>query len=376
MSLFSYSVLSIDGGGIRGIIPCMILEEIEKRTGKPIAESFDLMAGTSTGGMLSAALNIVEDGKIKKSANSLLGLYKGKKGKRIFKKTLPGGLNKALLLFGSQFGEKPINSVLDEEFGQAKLSECYTNILITSYNTEDKKPFYFQSRLAKSDPKEDFLLKDVARATSAAPTYFPPTALDFSGRLEGTRVGEMGLVDGGVFANNPSVLAYVEAIEMFKESDEYKAQFVKEAKPTDELATKGMVAKVNPDNYAPPILLLSIGTGATKKPYHFSDTKGWGLRWLLPLIDIFMQGVSESVHYQMEHLLPPYTNNEGKKVKRYYRLNIDIDREFSEMDDTSKETLDRLEQYGRELIDQYDNEIDEICRHLKIISKIRSMRNA
>ncbi len=88
MSLFSYSILALDGGGIRGIIPCMVLNEIEKRSQRPIAESFDLVAGTSTGGILAAGLVIGKDGKPVFSAEQLLGLYKGRKAKKIFKKRM------------------------------------------------------------------------------------------------------------------------------------------------------------------------------------------------------------------------------------------------------------------------------------------------
>lgn len=118
MSLFSYAVLSLDGGGIRGIIPCMVLQEIEERSGRPISDLFDLMAGTSTGGILAAGLAIADEkGQPQFSAKKLLGLYTGKNGKKIFKKPLPGFLNYFRLLFKSLFPPTNIEAVLKTELG-------------------------------------------------------------------------------------------------------------------------------------------------------------------------------------------------------------------------------------------------------------------
>ncbi|MFK7806793.1 MAG: patatin-like phospholipase family protein [Saprospiraceae bacterium] len=373
MSLFSYSILSIDGGGIRGIIPCTILSEIEKRTQKPIAESFDLIAGTSTGGILASGLTIKDEaGKPKFPASELLHLYKGEKGKKIFKKPMRL-LNKARLLFKPLYESKNISEVLINQFGKARLKNSYTDLLITSYDTHNKKPFYFRSRLAKQQQEEDFDICDVCRSTSAAPTYFPPKLLPYMGRHAVNKSKDVSLIDGGVFANNPSMLAYVEAQELWRKDPAYKRQFKMR---TDELlANKDMAAAPNPDNFAPPILLISLGTGRTQKLYNHKETKGWGVKWIRPLIDILMQGVSESTHYQMQYMLPPYEDNSGVAHPRYYRLNIDIEAQFSEMDDTSDATLSQLEQYGKDIVMKYDKEIDEICKLLEFVAMEREERS-
>ena len=373
MSAFAYSILSIDGGGIRGVIPCRVLQEIETRTGHPTAELFDLIAGTSTGGILAAGLSIRgDDGRPKHSAEKLLDLYRGEKGKKIFHRSL-GALNSAKILWSSLFSHKNIEHILKEEFGDARLKDACTNLLITSYNTQEKTPFYFRSTEAKEEPDiEDFALKDIARATSAAPTYFPAKAMPYKGAFQGKTVNELSLIDGGVFANNPSVLAYVEAISMWKDSPQYKAQFREQ---TELFSTdRGMAADPDPDNFAPPLLLISLGTGQTKKPYPYRKIKNWGVKWLKPLIDILMQGVSESVHYQMQYLLPPYVDQYGNPTPRYHRLNIQIAREFAEMSDTSDRNLQQLERYAEELIQQHDAEIEEICRQLKQILPERKKR--
>lgn len=375
MSLFSYAVLSLDGGGIRGIIPCMVLQEIEERSGRPISDLFDLMAGTSTGGILAAGLAIADEkGQPQFSAKKLLGLYTGKNGKKIFKKPLPGFLNYFRLLFKSLFPPTNIEAVLKTELGDdiyLKDIVSNTELFITSYDTQLKRPFYFRSRVAREKEEDNFLITQIARSTSAAPTYFPPNLVPYNSVVAGKPVKNLGLIDGGVFANNPSVLAYVEAMQMFKETKEYQAAF----KTESDTVNRDMEARVKPDNFAPPILLISIGTGQTEKPYMYAQTKGWGLRWLMPLIDILMQGVSESVHYQMEHLLPPYLSPSGDVAKRYYRLNIPIGEAYSDMSDVSDNNLEQLQEYGREIIKKYSKDIDKIVDELNALYTKRELKD-
>lgn len=376
MSQFAYSILAIDGGGIRGIIPCMILEEIERQTGKPIAHCFDLIAGTSTGGMLAGGLTIVDDKnpppppvdefappappKLKFAAKDLLSLYKGRKAQRIFQQrsfripSLPP-------LFRSRSSHENIEQILSAEFEAARLKDSATDILITSYDTINKKPFYFRSRKAQEDPNNDYKISDICRATSAAPTYFPPKALTYNGADSTSK--HLSLIDGGVFANNPSMLAYVEAMEIWKQDPVYKAQFAAKTSALFE-ASKEMGADPNPDDFAPPILFVSLGTGQTKKSYPHT-LNGWGALKAESIIDILMQGVSESVHYQMQYIMPPYLDKNQKSHPRYYRLNIDIDAAYAKMDDTSDATIAGLETYGRQVIKDNAAALKEICDFLK-----------
>ncbi|MCB0628072.1 MAG: patatin-like phospholipase family protein [Lewinella sp.] len=360
MSIFSYAVLSVDGGGIRGIIPGIVLAEIERRTGRPIAESFDLIAGTSTGGILAAGLTIPDEkGKPKFSAEKLIELYTGPNGQEIFHKTFPGALNYSRSIFGSLFSGKRIEGILEREFKAARLKDACTNLLITSYNTQEKKPFYFKSSLARETEAEDFPLREVARCTSAAPIYFPPKQVSYGGMIGDQVIPDLALIDGGVFANNPSVLAYVEAIRMWKETDEYKEQFKRPVQAMMEAAeqttdgTRDMAAFVQPDNFAPPVFFVSIGTGHSGKKHSYKKVRSWGARrWLLPLIDILMQGVSESVDYQMQYLLPPFMDSQNNPHPRYYRFNIKVDPEFSDISDASKKNTEQLVRYGQELVAQ------------------------
>ena len=89
-----------------------------------------------------------------------------------------------------------------------------------------------------------------------------------------------------------------------------------------------------------------------------------------------MQGVSESVHYQMKYLLPDYIDSKGNPHPRYYRLNIEIDADYSDMSDASEKNTKQLEQYGKDIIAKYDKEIDNICRLLGFIAMEREERMA
>jgi len=197
-------ILSVDGGGIRGIIPALILAEIEKRARKPISQIFDLMAGTSTGGIVVAGLCKKDDqGDPQYSANDLVELYR-EYGSYIFKSSF---FRQSILSWFNcaQYPHKNIESILEEYFGDDTLQNTLSNLLITSYDIHNNYPFFFKSW---KEDKNFIKLKDALRATTAAPTYFAPKYLEVK---QEKRV----LVDGGVFANNPAACAYANSKKLF-----------------------------------------------------------------------------------------------------------------------------------------------------------------
>ena len=374
----AYTILSIDGGGIRGIIPCKVLEYIEKRLydqekqqGPRIAELFDLIAGTSTGGILACGASVKgENNRPKYQASDLLAIYKGDTGKKIFSRPTIGRITHFFRsLARSKFPADNIEGILQDFFGDTYLSETLTDLLITSYNTETNKPFYFKSSDCRKDPEvEDFPLWEIARSTSAAPTYFPPKKVAYKGKfpymtkeykLKLQQLERLSLIDGGVFANNPSMLAYIEARSNWRE--QRNAQSAAEASAS-RTKSRGMVANVEGDDHEVPFFVLSLGTGYTGKTHLYEDVEDWGMvEWVLPLIDILMEGVSESVHYQMSQLLPPY--NDAAATPRYIRLNIQLDPEHAEMDDPSDENTARLSDYGDRIVHSKANKkaLNQVC---------------
>jgi patatin-like phospholipase/acyl hydrolase len=204
-------ILSIDGGGMRGIVPAMVLAKIEEMTSKPICKLFDVISGTSTGGIISLILTRPSaDNKDLPAyrAEELVDLYT-LNGKKIFSKDKLHMITSLNGILDEKYCSEGIESVLKAYLGTSKLSQCLTNVLIPTYDMEQRKPFFFKSWNAKNLNKKDydFYMWQVARATSAAPTYFEPFKLEMKIR---DSVNCYSLIDGGVFANNPAMCAYID----------------------------------------------------------------------------------------------------------------------------------------------------------------------
>jgi uncharacterized protein len=187
-------ILSIDGGGIKGVFPASFLATIEDAVGDRVSNYFDLIVGTSTGGIIALGLGLGW------SAAELLAFYE-ELGPRIFKgapylRGLPW-------LFRAKYDPSPLHEALVEQFGDRRIGESTTRLVIPSVNLENGKVHLYKTA---HDPRFETDYKctavEVARATSAAPAYFPSYASP-----AGTP-----LVDGGVWANNPVAVAAVEAV--------------------------------------------------------------------------------------------------------------------------------------------------------------------
>lgn len=302
-------VLSIDGGGIRGIIPAMVLAEIERRAGEPAARLFDLIAGTSTGGILACALARPDA----LPAAELVELYESE-GPRIFHRSL---LKRVVSVDGwadERYDDDGLDAALRRYLGEVRLREVTTPIFVTAYDIQGRFAFFFRSGRATADPTYDFSLFDVARATSAAPTYFEPHEV-----TDGAGARTYPLIDGGVYATNPAMCAYVEhpgAVE----------------------------------------LLASLGTGSQTRAYGYAQARGWGqLEWARPLIDMVFDGVADTIDFQLGRLLP-----DG----RYVRLQTELKIARDAMDDASPENLDKLKREAEALIAERSADIDALCRRL------------
>jgi uncharacterized protein len=318
-------VLSIDGGGIRGIIPAMILAEIERRTVKRTAEVFDLVAGTSTGGILALGLTKPgQDGGPEYSAKALIELYETEGGK-IFDRPVWHRIHSAGGVAEEKYPAKGIEEVALEYFGNVRLAEALTEVLVTAYEIERRGPWFFKRRHAKDKNREgdNFLMREVARATSAAPTYFEPL------QLEWVPHGNRAFVDGGVHSNNPAMCAYVEARKIHPEEDDF--------------------------------LVLSLGTGEPTREMPYEEVKGWGLAlWAQPILNVVFDGVSDTVDYQLRELL----STEEGETRRYYRFQSKLDIGKDDMDDASATNIQALKTKAQEIIDGNDAHLDVLCSQL------------
>ena len=321
-------ILSLDGGGMRGIIPATVLEYVENKiieiTGKKnarIADYFDLVAGTSTGGILSAfyltpSKSIFEEDPVSKyKASEALEFYFND-GFKIFNKSKKNDWFGLRQLFNAaQYSPKKLEQVLDKEFKLMFFNELLKPCIITTYNLQNKNSFFFSSR----EPREKnrvFYVKDVLRSTSAAPTYFPPA---FIKNLANQT--QMINIDGGVFANNPAMCAYSEARATDFEDISFPS--------------------------AKDMLVLSIGTGGGQFDLpNVKKSSKWGiLPWATSIPDIMMDGSIDTVDYQMKNIFDTLDDTDKFNYKR-----IDVPKNkrtySSDMANASPKNIDALKQAG------------------------------
>ena len=314
-------VLALDGGGIRGVIPATLLAEIEKRTGKRIAETFDLIAGTSTGGILALGLTTPhpnDETKRPYTAEDLIGMYE-KNGKAIFSRSLGHRLITLFGLLGSKYAVRGLDKTLATYFGDSRLKDAVAELLITSYDLETRESWFFARHKALDEPEaNDFPMVRVARATSAAPTYFRPERL--------SEDSQAGMIDGGVHSNNPAMCAWVETVKLYEDRD------------VD-------------------VIVVSLGTGQVKSPISFNKARVWGLiGWVRPLIGIFMDGVAATVEHELEYLLPDQNGQ-----LRYFRFQAELPPGMGSMDNTRPEHIALLKKQAQLIIDREQKKFGELC---------------
>lgn len=253
-------MVSIDGGGIRGLVPAILLERIRTTPGfEGFLDSIDLLAGTSTGGLL--ALGIAHGIPLERIRDLFV-----LKGRKIFDDSWLDNLVDLGKLRGADYDTKPLRLELQRLFGDATLGQLKKRVLVTAFDLDNEAP---EQRTWKPKlfhnfhgPGNDRALRaaDVGLYTSAAPTYFP--SVD-------------GFVDGGVYANNPAMCALAQTQD----------QRYAPTPPLDE------------------VVLLSLGTG-TSLQYIKGKSHDWGYaQWAKPLIGLMLDGTAGIADYQCGKLL-------------------------------------------------------------------------
>jgi patatin-like phospholipase/acyl hydrolase len=329
------TILSIDGGGIKGIIPGMVLVELEERlkqrTGNPatfLADYFDYFAGTSTGGILICLLLCPSKDDPKKprfTAKEALNLYV-ENGSKIFESK---GVKKFFADIGwvtERYDATVLEDILLKYFENVKLSELIKPCLITAYNIELRKAHFFRQRLARiRGDQRDFFVRDVCRATSAAPTYFSVAEIN---SLSGVRYP---LLDGGIFATNPSLSAFVEI-----------------KREPEELIPKD-------------IYILSLGTGVSKRSYDSDELKDTKALFVVPaLLDMIMGAATETSHFYMKQIFSFLGI-----ADHYVRLEpLNLQSVKEQLDAASPRNIDRLKALADRMISQRSAVIDVIVDNL------------
>lgn len=297
-------ILSLDGGGIRGLVSCHWLAGVERAlasAGKPgLLKHFDLIAGSSTGALVACGL---AHGI---SPDTLAQLYRAQR--HVIFPDLAGRLwSRANRLISDgmsapRYDGVGIEKVLRKVFGKTTLGQLKAPVLITSYDTISRTPVIFKSFDAKH---RDLLVWEVCRASSAAPTYFPAHAMKVEGK-------DCALIDGGVVANNPTACAIAEALRKDARVDNSRD-----------------------------LVVLSVGTGERTRSIDLDSARSWGaLEWAVPIIDVLFDGNTDSVDYIARQLV-----GDG-----YYRMQAELLIGLDDLDDTSETNVLGLETLAKEYL--------------------------
>ncbi|KAJ4767650.1 Patatin [Rhynchospora pubera] len=328
------TVLSIDGGGIRGLIPATILkrleEELQNLDGKEarLADYFDVISGTSTGGLLALMLTAPDkSNRPLYAAKDLTNFYK-EHGPKIFPHRSWWG-NLVREFEGPKYDGKYLHSIVREKLGDLRLENTLTNVVIPTFDIKNLSPAVFSSFTMKFKPEKNALLSDIAIGTSAAPTYFPPYA------FQNNNI-EFNLVDGGVAANNPTLTAISHVSREVVLGN-------KERFP------------VEPTNYDK-FLVISLGTGSNKSTkLCAAEASKWGvLGWIWnrhngnsPIIDIFNYANADMTDIHVAVLFQALQSEAN-----YLRIQQDeLPGSLASMDDSSEENMDNLCKVGEKLLD-------------------------
>lgn len=310
----TFRILSIDGGGIRGIIPAFWLARLEERlkieTGRTLRDVFDLFAGTSTGSIIAAGL------ATGKTAQQILDLYMTQ-ADRIFPKSWFVDPRRYWSSFRPGYDGSGLDDVLTEQFGTKTLGEVDgKRLLITSFNAGSRTLVIFDS---DRPDQAAYKLADCCRASSSAPTYFPAKILTIDGE-------ERPLLDGGMAANNPAALALAKAFQA--------------------------------DVWPYETTLVSLGTGATERPLTVRQGMTRGIaQWAKPIVGVCFDGSSATNEELIRKVLP-----KGNYF-RFQKWNLgDVDPALDRTDvehlrSLRKVASDYLENEGR---DDFDGLVDAL----------------
>ncbi|XP_076890679.1 patatin-like protein 2 [Bidens hawaiensis] len=333
------TVLSIDGGGIRGLIPAIILEfletELQKLDGEDarIADYFDIIAGTSTGGLITAMLTAPDENRRPLFAARDIKEFYLQKCPKIFPQDCNMVTKIVKNMFGPLYDGEYLHESIRKRLKDTKLGDTLTNVAIPTFDIKRLQPTIFSSYQIDEKPYMNAKLSDICIATSAAPTYLPPHHFETNHKGE---KHEFNLVDGGVAANNPTLIAMGEiAKQLIRKNSDFPLPQSMEYRR---------------------YLVISIGTGECKRKggkYTAEQASKWGLLgWWFnsngssPLVDIFTQASTDMVDFHLSVVFKTL----GVE-KNYLRIQEDrLERTLSPLDLATKENLDCLIKAGENLL--------------------------
>lgn len=330
------TVLSIDGGGIRGLIPAIILEfleaELQRIDGEDarIADYFDIIAGTSTGGLITSMLTAPNENKRPLFVAKDIKDFYLMKCPKIFPQDCNMFAKIVKNLTGPLYDGNYLRTAIRKKLKDTKLGDTLTNVAIPTFDITTLQPTIFSTYEMKEKPYLNAKLSDICIATSAAPTYLKPHYFETDDH-EG-KTHKFNLIDGGVAANNPTLIAMGEiAKQLIRKNRDFDLSQSLEYRR---------------------FLVISIGTGECKMAgkYNANDASKWGLfGWWFnangsPLLDIFSQASTDMVDFHLSVVFKALDIE-----KNYLRIQEDgLERTI--LDRATEENLECLKKAGEGLL--------------------------
>ncbi|KAF6176163.1 hypothetical protein GIB67_023454 [Kingdonia uniflora] len=378
------TVLSIDGGGIRGVIPAIILgfleSQLQELDGKDvrIADYFDMISGTSTGGLVTCMLTTPNgDNRPLYAAKDIKTFYLENSPKIFpqYKGPFPLARKSMKAVLGPRYNGKFLQDLIKRNLGSTRLQHTLTDVVIPTFDIKELHPTIFSSYKVDNNPSLNVLLSDICISTSAAPTYLP--AHHFQHEHSPGEVRDFNLIDGFVAANNPALLAVNEVSkEILKGSPDF--------------------FPIKPMDYSR-FLVISLGTGSpmNRQKYSAKRASKWGLfGWLLdsgstPLVTAFTQANGAMVDLNLCVFFQALHSED-----KYLRIQDDtLIGTLASADIATKRNLDNLVKLGEDLLKKpvsrvnLETGIYQSCnngetnsealkRLAKLLSAERSLRNS
>ncbi len=319
-------ILSIDGGGIRGYIPALVLEKLSaimknNNINASFNGNFDIIAGTSSGALTALGMTVPCKNKdssaniARYSMSEIVNIYETCRTD-IFPEKIIEKIAVLEQAFHGKYNSSGLEKLLDSMFGNYTMGDCLGSVLISGFDILSNKPVIIGNN-------DNFYMKDVARGSSAAPTFFEPAMVESISKDK-----QYCMVDGAMAANNPAMFAYTEAMQKFPKAEK--------------------------------IVILSLGTGYSRDHYSYEQVKNWGfVEWILPtngtpIYSIMSSAQEGCVGIQLRQL--PNVD--------YYRINPVLSRESLEIDNISFENMRVLKSAAGKVIEENKDLLLKLARDL------------
>ncbi len=316
-------ILSINGGGVRTLIPLHVLIYIEEKSGKRIGELFDIIVGSSSGGIIAVALSTPDkDNNYKFRAVDLLNNFE-KTGKNIFTISFIHRFLTINGLIGPLFNPEKLLIEFHKLFYPLSMAELKNRVILPSYAISSRQPFLFRSRGWPLYFMRNFYIDEVLAGVSSAPAFFPPVTVKSVDKEETHTI--LGAI---LYANNPVFLGLLEALRLYPNKE---------------------------------VVILSLGTGNHIPSISEKQSAHWGeFQWEKDLITLSLSASSSNTSARFNELY----NLHQLPILKYLFLDIPIDKESEGVFDLSKKNLIHLNNYGHQIIHENKTELDKMIKQL------------